>query len=159
MRFFTDGFSFASHKQAAPFSALFNLGMLFGPILLAAGLAIGGHRLLAGGEQAVGRVVEVVHDGAGREAPIVEFEVDGAHYYFDDDFVSAEFEIGETIDVRYDPADPNDARAVTFTGTWMLPVSLVAVGALATGAVVLTRPPRAATTPSTAARSNRGRAT
>jgi hypothetical protein len=126
-----------STHRAAPFAVLANLLLLFGPVMLVAGLVIGSSRLLAGGESTSAEVVAVVHGADGTQAPVVQFDVNDRRYVHEsDNFVSAEFAVGEAVEIRYDPDDPNDARVVTFTGTWMMPLTLLVVGGLFTVVVV-----------------------
>jgi len=59
--------------------------------------------------------------------PVVEFEADGQTYSFEDDNASdsSDYEIGNEVQVRYDPADPNTAQINTFADRWLFPIIII----------------------------------
>jgi len=71
-------------------------------------------------------------EGRTAYVPRVAFETpDGERVVFLDGIgtVPAEFQVGETVEVLYDPADPDSARIRTWGRIWLGPVLLVALGA------------------------------
>ena len=60
-------------------------------------------------------------------APVVEFEVNGQKYSFENDNASSspDYEIGSQVKVRYDPADPNTAQINEFSDRWLFPIIII----------------------------------
>jgi hypothetical protein len=99
---------------------------------------------LAGAERTTGTVVGLVERPAGATeerhrtvwAPEVRFAVDGRTIEFRGNVGSSPpaYEVGDSVQVAYDPADPSDARIVGFTDLYLLPLIFGLVGAVLTGA-------------------------
>lgn len=77
-------------------------------------------------------------DGSVTYSPIVEFTVNDQTYTFDSGNSSSppEYEIGESVNVRYDPADPNTAQIDKYSERWLFPV--IIIPSMLCGSVVLT---------------------
>jgi hypothetical protein len=60
-------------------------------------------------------------------SPVVEFQVDGQTYSFEDDTASSSpnYEIGSEVRILYDPADPNTAQINTFSSRWLFPIIII----------------------------------
>lgn len=60
-------------------------------------------------------------------APVVEFDVNGQTYSFENDNASdsPDYEIGSLVQVRYDPADPNTAQIDNVVERWLFPVLII----------------------------------
>ncbi len=88
---------------------------------------------------ATGTVVELVHRSTtggrtGIFCPVVEFTVpSGEKIQFTSDFGSrpASHKIGQSVNVRYDPTDPQKAEIESGMTTWLTPLILVFMGTLA----------------------------
>ena len=88
---------------------------------------------------AVGAVVELTSriTASGRAniiCPVVEFATpSGEKIRFTSDFGSlpAMHKIGQTVDVRYDPADPQKAEIDSGANLWLTPLILVFMGLVA----------------------------
>lgn len=88
---------------------------------------------------ATGTVVELVSrvTSGGRGSmicPVVEFSLpSGASVRFTSDFGSrpASHKIGQTVNIRYDPADPQKAEIESGMTLWLTPLILVFMGAVA----------------------------
>jgi hypothetical protein len=88
---------------------------------------------------ATGTVVELVDrmSASGRStfiAPVVEFTPPGGQpTRFTSDFGSrpAMHRLGQSVDVRYDPSEPQKAEIDSAASTWITPLILVFIGALA----------------------------
>ncbi len=86
-----------------------------------------------------GTVVELVHQSTtggrtGIFCPVVEFSLpSGEKITFTSDFGSRppSHKIGQSVKVRYDPADPHKAEIESGMTTWLAPVILVFMGAIA----------------------------
>jgi len=77
-------------------------------------------------------------DGSSTYSPIVEFTVNGQTYTFESGNASSPpaYQVGETVNVRYDPADPNTAQIDKLTERWLMPVLLIP--SMLCGSIVLT---------------------
>lgn len=77
-------------------------------------------------------------DGSVTYSPIVEFTVNGQTYSFDSGNSSSppEYEIGESVNVRYDPADPHTAQIDKYSERWLMPILLIP--SMLCGSVLLT---------------------
>jgi len=88
---------------------------------------------------AVGTVVELTmqQTASGRSSmlcPVVEFTVPaGEKIRFTSDFGSrpAGYQVGQNVNVRYDPADPQKAEIESTTTLWLVPLILVFMGFIA----------------------------
>ncbi len=60
-------------------------------------------------------------------SPVVEFEVNGQTYSFENNNASnsPDYEIGSQVKVRYDPADPNTAQINEFSDRWLFPIIII----------------------------------
>ncbi len=60
-------------------------------------------------------------------APVVEFDVNGQTYSFENDSASdsPDYEIGSQVQVRYDPADPNTAQIDNAVERWLFPAIII----------------------------------
>ena len=60
-------------------------------------------------------------------SPIVEFEVNGQTFSFENNNASnsPDYEIGSQVKVRYDPADPNTAQINEFSDRWLFPIIII----------------------------------
>lgn len=85
-----------------------------------------GFRVETNGEIAEGHVVGLDHSD-GTYSAVVEFEVDGQSYTFEDDTASnpPKYEIGETVVVRYDRSNPNLAQIDSKFPLWLFPTCSV----------------------------------
>ncbi len=88
---------------------------------------------------ATGTVVELVQRATtggrtGIFCPVVEFSVPpGQTIRFTSDFGSrpASHKVGQTVNVRYDPSDPQKAEIESGMATWLVPLILVFMGSIA----------------------------
>ena len=88
---------------------------------------------------ATGTVVELVHRSttgsrSGIFCPVVAFSVpSGEKIQFTSDFGSrpAGHKIGQSVNVRYDPTDPQKAEIESGMTTWLVPLILVFMGTIA----------------------------
>ncbi|MBI3153550.1 MAG: DUF3592 domain-containing protein [Chloroflexi bacterium] len=92
-----------------------------------------GFRVETNGEVTEGSVVGLDHFDGGTYSAIVEFEVNGQAYSFEDDTASSppKYEIGETVPVRYDQSNPNLAQIDSKVPLWLFPSCSVLVLILA----------------------------
>ena len=95
-------------------------------------------REMASRVPATGSVVELTHRYTGGRGgiycPVVEFSLpSGETIRFTSDFGSrpASHQIGQSVDVRYDPADPHKAEILSGMSTWLVPAILVFMGGVA----------------------------
>jgi hypothetical protein len=60
-------------------------------------------------------------------SPVVEFQVNGQTYSFENDTASSspDYEIGSEVRILYDPADPNIAQINTFSSRWLFPIIII----------------------------------
>jgi Protein of unknown function (DUF3592) len=81
-----------------------------------------GFRVETNGATTEGSVVGQDHD-RGTYSAIVEFEVDGQTYRFEDDTASnpPKYEIGEEVMVRYDVSNPDIAQIDSPLPLWLFP--------------------------------------
>lgn len=77
-------------------------------------------------------------DGSSTYSPVVEFTANGQTYTFESDNASSPpaYQVGETVNVRYDPADPNTAQIDKLTERWLMPIILIP--SMLCGSIVLT---------------------
>ena len=59
--------------------------------------------------------------------PVVEFQVDGKTYSFENENASSssEYRVGSEVKVRYDPGNPNTAQINTFSDRWLFPILII----------------------------------
>ena len=114
------------------------LGVLLPLVLGLPFLVIGGVELakmaqrVSASERVVGTVVDNLRETFGEGTayvPVVEFVTvgEGEVVRFTDGIGSepAQFEVGEQVEVVYDPATPRDARVATWMRLWFAPTLLV----------------------------------
>lgn len=77
-------------------------------------------------------------DGSTAYDPIVEFSVDGQTYTFESGNASSPpaYDVGERVEVLYDPNDPNTAQINKISERWLMPVILIP--SMLCGSVILT---------------------
>lgn len=86
---------------------------------------------------ATGTVVDLVSTPSRRSyilCPVVEFTVpSGETIRFTSDFGSrpASHQVGQSVNVRYDPVDPQKAEIESTMNSWLIPGILVFMGAIA----------------------------
>jgi len=82
-----------------------------------------GFRVETNGATTEGSVVGQDHFDGGTYSAIVEFEVDGQAYRFEDDAASdpPKYEIGEEVTVHYDVSNPGVAQIDGPVPSWLLP--------------------------------------
>ena len=132
--------------------ALLLIGILF--VLIGTAVLIGGvvtaikqSRNAARGTAATGTVVDLVKrvfnpGSAGVYCPVVQFTTAlGQLIRFESDFgtMPASHRVGQSIAVRYDPADPQKAEVDSATSRWLVPGCMIGMGIifLAMGVVFL----------------------
>jgi hypothetical protein len=121
--------------------ALFLIGVLF--VLIGVAVLIGGavtalkqSRKAACGTAATGTVVDLVQrvfnpGSAGVYCPVVEFTTAlGQQVRFESDFgtMPASYQVGQSVAVRYDTADPQKAEVDSATSRWLVPGCMVGMG-------------------------------
>jgi len=93
-------------------------------------------RFLATAQAASGTVAEVRVRGIGRNAvsaPVLEFQGPGGRMQRAESWMGSgfqRFEAGQTVPVRYDPADPGKAEVDTFAVMWGLALLRAGYGLL-----------------------------
>lgn len=92
-----------------------------------------GFRVETNGEVTEGSVVGLDHFDGGAYSAVVEFEVNGQVYGFEDDTASnpPKYEIGESVLVRYDRSNPNLAQIDSPVPLWLFPACSVLILILA----------------------------
>lgn len=95
-------------------------------------MAFNAYKLGASGETTAGTVVELEEShmpegGCCVYSPIIEFQVNGQRYTFDGDVATdpPTYKVGETVQVLYDPADPNTAQINKLSERWLTPLLLI----------------------------------
>jgi hypothetical protein len=60
-------------------------------------------------------------------SPVVEFSTDGQTYSFEGDNASdpPAYEVGEVVNVIYDPSDPDTAQINKWTERWLFPIIII----------------------------------
>ncbi|HLA08835.1 MAG TPA: DUF3592 domain-containing protein, partial [Anaerolineales bacterium] len=91
-----------------------------------------GWQLETRGETATGTVIQLdeqsdANGGCCTYVPVIEFQVKEQTFSFRGGTASdpPQFEVGEMVKVRYDPADPNTAQIDNVFERWLLPVILI----------------------------------
>lgn len=77
-------------------------------------------------------------NGSSAYSPIVEFTANGQTYTFESGNASSPpaYQVGETVNVRYDPADPNIAQIDKYSERWLMPIILIP--SMICGSIILT---------------------
>lgn len=122
--------------------------MIFGNLFFAAFCLWGAYsavvswRLQTSGEITTGTVVRLEESETSEGAccvysPVVEFQVNGQTYSFENDTATSapDYQIGGEVKVRYDPADPNTAQIDTFSNRWLFPI--IIIPAMILGSLIL----------------------
>lgn len=89
--------------------------------------------------QTTGTVVDLVSRATASArsniiCPVVEFTVpSGEKVRFTSDFgtLPASYKVGQTVNLRYDPADPHQAEIDSTMNRWLVPIILVFLGLIA----------------------------
>ena len=89
-------------------------------------------RLETGGQTAPGIVtrMEESSDSEGGccvYSPVIEFTAGGQTYSFEGDNASdpPQYRVGQRVNVRYDPTDPNTAQIDSFFERWLFPIIII----------------------------------
>ena len=87
-----------------------------------------GYRVEANGETTEGHVSRLEPRDGGTYRAVIEFEVDGKTYSFNDSSSSnpPRFDLGETVVVRYDRSNPSIAQIDSRFPLWLFPACTVA---------------------------------
>lgn len=87
-----------------------------------------GYRVEANGETTEGHVARLERRDGGTYRAVIEFEVDGKTYSFNDSTSSnpPRFDLGETVVVLYDRSNPDLAQIDGRFPSWLFPASMVA---------------------------------
>ena len=121
----------ASRLQIGCWTVFFNL--FFAAFCLwGAYAAYTGWQLQTNGITTTGTVVRMNEqsDGEGgccTYVPVVDFDVNGNMYTFEGDTASnpPAYRVGEQVDVRYDPANPNTAQIDSWFERWIFPIIMI----------------------------------
>jgi hypothetical protein len=67
-------------------------------------------------------------------SPVIEFDVSGQTFSFEGGNASnpPDYQVGDIVNVRYDPADPNTAQIDSYFERWALPICLIPAMIIAT---------------------------
>jgi hypothetical protein len=91
-----------------------------------------GWQLQTGGERTTGTVIEMEESSSAESgccvySPVVQFEVNGQSYTFDSGNASdpPQYEVGEQVEVLYNPTDPNTAQIDSLFERWAFPVCII----------------------------------
>ena len=112
------------------------IGVGCGFVVSALRICLARRRFLATAQAAAGTVVEVRVRGIGRNAvsvPVLEFRRPGDQAQRAESWMGSGFQrfaAGQTVPVRYDPADPGKAEVDTFAVMWGLALLRTGYGAL-----------------------------
>ena len=127
---------------------MIGLGLLIGGVAV----GIGTVQFMISAERVDGKVVDMTartsSDSSGTRSststtwyPTVDFTVDGETHSFQGSVGSnpPAYEIGDPVEVAYDPEDPANARLASFWTAYFLPLVLCGIGVVFTpiGAVLL----------------------
>jgi hypothetical protein len=112
--------------------------MIFGNLFFAAFCLWGAYsavvswRLQTSGETTTGTVTRLEESETSEGyccvySPVVEFQVNGQTYSFENGTASSspEYQVGGEVQVRYDPADPNTAQINSFSARWLFPILII----------------------------------
>ncbi len=84
------------------------------------------------GETTTGTVVRLeesdsTEGGCCVYSPVIEFDASGQTYSFEGDNASypPAYEVGEEVNVLYDPANPDTAQINKWTERWLLPIIII----------------------------------
>jgi hypothetical protein len=84
------------------------------------------------GQTATGTVIKLAESSDGEGgccvySPVVEFQANGQTYTFESDNASnpPAYEVGESVSVIYNPADPATAQIDKWSERWLMPIILI----------------------------------
>ena len=90
------------------------------------------YRLEQNGEVVQGEVVRLeesssTEGGCCVYSPVIEFEVNGQAYSFESSNASypPAYEVGERVEIIYDPANPNTAQINKWHERWLFPIIII----------------------------------
>lgn len=106
------------------------LGGLFVAAALAVAIVSAG--FFADAAHTDGRVVALRFDNKGAAAPIVAYTAaDGRErLYQSSTYSTRAYEVGDAVDIAYDPADPDSAAIDSWTSRWLLPTIFGGLGSV-----------------------------
>jgi hypothetical protein len=91
-----------------------------------------GWQLQTKGETTQGTVIEMEESSSAEGgccvySPVIEFELNGQTYTFDGGNASypPDYEVGEVVDVRYDPLNPAMAQIDSYFERWAFPICII----------------------------------
>ena len=97
-----------------------------------------GWQLQTNGVTTPGTVVRLsersdAESGCCTDVPVIDFDVNDQVYTFEGDNASypPAYEVGEQVDVRYDPTNPNTAQIDSFFERWIFPILIIPAMTLA----------------------------
>ena len=130
------------NRWRAVFLLAGGLGMLIGGIWYAREAAV----FLQETQKTAGMVIDLKRErgvrGTREDHPIVRFVISetGREAVFKSKvgLWPSPFEVGETVEVAYDPGDPKQVEINSFWTLWLPPVAMMVFGALCLGAGLLT---------------------
>lgn len=88
------------------------------------------YRLETNGAVTEGVVIQMEEsrtDGNTTYSPVIEFQVNGQSYTFENNISSnpPQYEVGDRVAVRYDREDPSTAQIDKWSERWLMPVILI----------------------------------
>jgi hypothetical protein len=94
------------------------------------------------GETTIGEVIRLEESDSSEGgccvySPVIEFDADGQTYSFEGDNASypPAYDVGEDVNVIYDPANPDTAQINKWTERWLFPIIIIPV--MLIGALIL----------------------
>ena len=89
-------------------------------------------RLEQSGETTTGTVIEMEESSSAEGgccvySPVIEFSANGQAYTFESSNASypPEYEVGEQVQVLYDPSDPETAQINKWSERWLFPIIII----------------------------------
>lgn len=117
--------------QIGCWTAFFNL-LFAGFCLWGVYAAYTGWQLQTQGQTTTGTVIQMEESSSSEGgccvySPVVQFEANGQTYTFEGSTASdpPQYKVGEVVNVRYDPADPNTAQIDSIFERWAFPVCII----------------------------------
>lgn len=121
----------ASRLQIGCWTIFFNV-FLAGFCLWGVYAAYTGWQLQTNGVTTPGTVVSLseqndAEGGCCTYVPVIDFKVNDQVYTFEGDNASdpPAYDVGEQVNVRYDPTDPNTAQIDSFFERWIFPIMII----------------------------------
>ncbi len=94
------------------------------------------------GETTIGEVIRLEESDSSEGgccvySPVIEFDANGETYSFEGDNASypPAYEVGEQVNIIYDPANPDTAQINKWTERWLFPI--IIIPAMFIGALIL----------------------